>query len=413
MVCAATAAQCSRESGDLGRISLSTLVGFLIFVVNFATHLALVTFFAMRSGSGLQRYFPRLADGDGSGSSFEAGAGPLLGNSSNDLEAKLCALHSVCPTVKKRKLQHRKGFATINTRNQPCSNPTMMLLSPANDVAGAEIGGSGADASKEGGDADVIIEGGDGGVITEGGAVHVSAAQATIILDCNEDNNEQDDDDFSVEPVVKVAKRSYDKSRKFQLTWVARCPWAEAVERSGVTMVRCTTCELATGKPTILALKIATLQRYEGNYTAEKNMPGGVKKGDKYIATNCRHLKNERVVAKRGMRPIQEAIQDVVGERARKRQQMGVIFHLLSSGRPMVDYGTSRSMLQFLGVPKLAKRHWNDVAGWILAECMFRQVEAKSLEMVKSARFISISCNEVTSIDNGSWISIHAYVVQN
>jgi hypothetical protein len=102
-----------------------------------------------------------------------------------------------------------------------------------------------------------------------------------------------------------------------------------------------------------------------------------------------------------------------VGERTRKRQQMGVIFHLLSSGRPIVDYETNRSMLQFLGVPKLAKRHWNDVAGWILAECMFRQVEAKSLEMVKSARFISISCNEVTSIDNGSWISIHAYVVQN
>jgi hypothetical protein len=102
-----------------------------------------------------------------------------------------------------------------------------------------------------------------------------------------------------------------------------------------------------------------------------------------------------------------------VGERTRKRQQMGVIFHLLSSGRPIVDYETNRSMLQFLGVPKIVKRHWSDVAGWILAECMFRQVEAKSLEIVKCARFISTSCNEVTSIDNGSWISIHAYVVQN
>jgi hypothetical protein len=194
---------------------LSTIVGFFIFFVNFATHLALVTFFAMKSGFGLQRYFPRLADSDGSGSSSEAGVGPLLENSSNNLEDKLCALHIVCPTVKKQKLQCREGFATTNTRNQPCSNPAVMLLNLANDIVGMEIGGSGADASKEGGDADVIIEGSDGGMIIEGGAVHISAAQATIVLDCNEDNNKQDDDDFSAEPVVKVAKKNYDKSRKF------------------------------------------------------------------------------------------------------------------------------------------------------------------------------------------------------
>jgi hypothetical protein len=49
----------------------------------------------------------------------------------------------------------------------------------------------------------------------------------------------------------------------------------------------------------------------------------------------------------------------------------------------------------------------------VLAECKFRQVEAKALETVRSARFISLSCDEVTSTDNGSWISIHCYVVQN
>jgi hypothetical protein len=113
------------------------------------------------------------------------------------------------------------------------------------------------------------------------------------------------------------------------------------------------------------------------------------------------------------MRPINEAVQDMVGEKARKRQQMGVIFHLLSTGRPMMDYSAIRPMLQFLGVPKLAKRHWSDGVGWMLAECMFRQVEAKTLETVRSSRFISLSCDEVTSIDNGSWISIHCYVVQN
>jgi hypothetical protein len=77
---------------------------------------------------------------------------------------------------------------------------------------------------------------------------------------------------------------------------------------------------MATGKPTILVLKIATLQRHEGHYIAEKNMLGGIKKGQKYVATNCRHLKNERLVASRGLWPIDEAMQEVAGERPHKCQ---------------------------------------------------------------------------------------------
>jgi hypothetical protein len=88
------------------------------------------------------------------------------------------------------------------------------------------------------------------------------------------------------------------------------------MEVSGVTMVKCTTCSMATGKPTILAMKIATLQRHQGNYTANKNMPCGIKKGNKYVAASCRHLRNERTIASRDVRPIDEAIQDMVGEKA-------------------------------------------------------------------------------------------------
>jgi hypothetical protein len=55
-------------------------------------------------------------------------------------------------------------------------------------------------------------------------------------------------------------------------------------------------------------------------------MPGGVKKGQKFVSSNYRHLRNERTLATRGVRPIDEAIQDIVKE-------MGVIFHLLSTGR--------------------------------------------------------------------------------
>ena len=80
------------------------------------------------------------------------------------------------------------------------------------------------------------------------------------------------------------------------------------MEVSGVTMVKCTTCLVATGKLTVLALKIATLQRHQGNYTAKKNMPSNTKKCDKYVAANFRHLKNKPIVASKGMCPIDEAI---------------------------------------------------------------------------------------------------------
>jgi hypothetical protein len=139
-------------------------------------------------------------------------------------------------------------------------------------------------------------------------------------LNSSEDDKVNEDDDFQPEPTVKIPKKNYDSCRKFQLSLVVRCPWAEAIESAGITMVKCRTCKMATWKPTILALKIATLQRHEGHYTTEKNMPGGIKKGQKYVATNCRHLKNERLVASRGVRPIDEAMQEVAGERTRKRQ---------------------------------------------------------------------------------------------
>jgi hypothetical protein len=33
--------------------------------------------------------------------------------------------------------------------------------------------------------------------------------------------------------------------------------------------------------------------------------------------------------------------------------------------------------------------------------------------LVQQARFILINCDEVTTLDNQSWISIHVYIVEN
>jgi hypothetical protein len=47
-----------------------------------------------------------------------------------------------------------------------------------------------------------------------------------------------------------------------------------------------------------------------------------------------------------------------------------------------------------------------------MAKCMHKQI-IKKIEKFVSFKYLALSCDEVTMIDNQSWISIHSYVVQN
>jgi hypothetical protein len=47
-----------------------------------------------------------------------------------------------------------------------------------------------------------------------------------------------------------------------------------------------------------------------------------------------------------------------------------------------------------------------------MAEIMHNIVKAATADAVKAANFISISCDEVTSVDNKSWLSLHAYIIK-
>lgn len=40
-------------------------------------------------------------------------------------------------------------------------------------------------------------------------------------------------------------------------------------------------------------------------------------------------------------------------------------------------------------------------------------MDKNAWEVIQGSHLLSISCDEVTSIDKGAWISIHMYVVQN
>jgi hypothetical protein len=124
----------------------------------------------------------------------------------------------------------------------------------------------------------------------------------------------------------------------------------------------------------LLKPKWDTLKKHGGKRKAKKAIPmKNIRKGKWYIAYNCKHLVNERKYAARSaQKPIIQQLREVKGERARKRQQLATIFLFLQQGHPMVEYEAIRSLMQFLGVPKLAQRHWSDCSGWSMAAHIYK-----------------------------------------
>jgi hypothetical protein len=48
-----------------------------------------------------------------------------------------------------------------------------------------------------------------------------------------------------------------------------------------------------------------------------------------------------------------------------------------------------------------------------MVECIHKQIIKRVKKTITSSKYLALSCDEVTMIDNQSWISIHSYVVQN
>jgi len=77
----------------------------------------------------------------------------------------------------------------------------------------------------------------------------------------------------------------------------------------------------------------------------------------------------------------------------------------------MLEYEACQSLFKFLLLLGLPKLHWSDNASWEIADAMFKQVAKQNRVVMQSSKFLSMSCDEVTTIDNQSWISIPVYYV--
>jgi len=48
-----------------------------------------------------------------------------------------------------------------------------------------------------------------------------------------------------------------------------------------------------------------------------------------------------------------------------------------------------------------------------MVNCIYYQVKKEIKNKISVVYFIAITCDDVTTMDNGSWICIHAYIVEN
>jgi hypothetical protein len=95
--------------------------------------------------------------------------------------------------------------------------------------------------------------------------------------------------------LAKRQKKNYDKSRKFQLEWSAKLPWAEGVLLTDgrLYMVSCRACTIVEGREKLLSPKWDMLYKHEGRRRAQAdNQAKGMKKGNVYFQKSCRHAQN-------------------------------------------------------------------------------------------------------------------------
>jgi hypothetical protein len=134
-------------------------------------------------------------------------------------------------------------------------------------------------------------------------------------------------------------------------------------------------------------------------------------RGVGYCDRQNKHFRNEKLYSSLGRGSIVKKLKKDDPDAGNKKwEQFSTIFWLFSNARPMKDYPSSLQVSHYPGVP-CPKKHWSLSSMWGMAEAMHHVFRMKVKEFLLAARFIAMSADEVTSVDNASWISIHAYVV--
>jgi hypothetical protein len=77
----------------------------------------------------------------------------------------------------------------------------------------------------------------------------------------------------------------------------------------------------------------------------------------------------------------------------------------------MIDYENFKPLFEFLKLRFIPKKHWIDGAHWEMVEHMHNEMKKAIKAIIQNAKFVSLTCDEVISMDNASWVSMHSYIV--
>jgi hypothetical protein len=77
----------------------------------------------------------------------------------------------------------------------------------------------------------------------------------------------------------------------------------------------------------------------------------------------------------------------------------------------MLEYETHMELFDFLNLEEILKMHWINSVGWAMAQHMHNMVLEANIYTIIVVRYISLTCYEVSIIDNYNWLLVHGYVV--
>jgi hypothetical protein len=147
--------------------------------------------------------------------------------------------------------------------------------------------------------------------------------------------------------------------RRYQESWTLKHPWCQQ-DPNGIDnfeRVKCISCSRVNGHGVLLDAKGDNLRKH-GGWTTVKCDKLRLKKknGESWMNPDSKHKKAEWIYLSLPVCNIQTIIAQGNPPK-RKEVQMAIVFHLLSFGRPMLEYEHMRGLLQQLGYPKLPLKH--------------------------------------------------------
>lgn len=211
--------------------------------------------------------------------------------------------------------------------------------------------------------------------------------------------------------------RDYLATRSTKVEWCTEYWWLENVPGNDGKL-NCKVCSFVEKGLHLLDKKLDTIQKHEGKKYKKETVGDEVISHVVWSKKNTHKANELKYLAAMQETEPQKRVDAYLDDMSQtlfmsKRIQFVTLLHLLSRGKPMLDYEAQKSVYQLLEVQRCPRKHWSDNAGWEIVECMDSILKKNIVEKIQRANYFSVSLDEVTANDLTQWLGMHIYVVVN